>query len=112
MSEDLTFSMMINSQLTESQLAGLLLDDLADARATGGYVEYRQNVVKIERNSLHDASKAAATSDKAWMYCRYCLNAFPKGDTSVTEQRAVASDIIAVLVKAGINPEFVAEFEL
>lgn len=112
MSEDLTFSMMIDSQLSESQLVGLLLDDLVDARATGGYIEYRQNVLKIERNSLHDPSKATAASDNDWMYYRYCLNAFPKGDACIAEQRSVASDILAALGKSGINPEFVSEFEL
>jgi len=112
MSEDFTFSMMIDSQLSETQLTGLLLTGLADASATGGYIEYRQNILKIERNSLYDASKASLKDDKAWMHYRYCVNAFPKGNTSLAEQRSVASDVLAALGEAGINPEFVAEFEL
>ena len=112
MSEDFTFSMMIDSQLSESQLTGLLLDGLTGASATGGYIEYRENVLKIERNSLHDASKAMLNDDTAWMYYQYCVNVFPQGNTSLAEQKSVASDVLAALAEAGINPEFVSEFEL
>jgi hypothetical protein len=112
MSEDFTFSMMIDSPLSELQLMRLLLEGLVEARSTGGYIEYRQNVLKIDRNSLHDAGKASHSNDSSWMYYPYSLNAFPKGDTTVAQQRAVAHDVLAALGKAGIKPEFVSEFEL
>lgn len=112
MSEDFTFSMMIDSQLSELQLMQVLLDGLAGARSVGGYIEYRHNVLNIERNSLRDAGKASAQNDKAWMYYPYSLNAFPKGAATIAEQRSIASDVLIVLGKAGMKPEFVSEFEL
>lgn len=112
MSEDLTFSMMVDSQLSEMQLQGVLLNGLSGASATGGYIEYRQNILKIERNSLHNANKASLKDSNAWMHYRYCVNVFPRGKISLAEQRSVASDILAALDEAGIHPEFVSEFEL
>ena len=112
MSDDLTFSVMIDSQLHESELMRMLLDGLAEAQQLGGYIKFRRNVLKLERNSLHDEVKASARNDKAWMYYRYSLNVFPEGETSLVEQKSVARSVLAMLGETGLNPELVSEFEL
>jgi hypothetical protein len=112
MSDDLTFSVMIDSQQGESDLMRMLLDGLAGAQRLGGYIKYRRNVLKLERNSLHDEVKASARDDKSWMYYRYSLNVFPEGEISLVEQKSAASSVLAMLDEAGVNPEPVSEFEL
>jgi hypothetical protein len=113
MSEDFTFAVMIDSELTERQLVHLLLNGLAGAMPAGGhYIEFRQNILSIEPNSLHDARKASAQDGEAWKYYRYCLSVFPKSDANVADQKSVATCILAAFHDAGMSPELVAEFEL
>ena len=112
MPDDLTFAVMIDSQLGESELLRMLVDGLAEARLFGGYIKYRRNVLKLERNSLHDEVKASTRDDKSWMYFRYSLNVFPEGETSLVEQKSLASSVLAMLDEAGLTPELVSEFDL
>ena len=112
MSEDLTFSIMIDSDLGEEELMSIILKNLASSKQVGGYIKYEGNILKFEKNSLHDRMKALERNEKSWMYYKYSLSVFPDSNVILDGQRAIAFRIMRVLDEAGTNPELVSEFEL
>lgn len=112
LSDDLTFSIMIDTDLNEAELIGFVLKGLVAAEQVGGYIKYERNVLKFEKNSLYDKERALEGNEKSWMYYRYSLSVFPVGNVALEDQRAAASRIIDILNEAGAKPEIISEFEL
>jgi hypothetical protein len=106
--EDLTFSVMIDSELGELELIQAMVGNLAGSQRVGGYVRYEKNVLKLEKNSLYDAQKAQERNNESWMYYRYSLSVFPEGEVTLVLQRKVASEIVSALGKEGASAELVA----
>jgi hypothetical protein len=112
LSKDLTFSVMIDSPLDEAQLLDAVTRRLHEAERVGGYVRYKNNMIKPERNSLHDRAKVLERDNKSWKYYKYSLSVFPEGNVTLEGQKKVASEILIAVRGSDMPAELVAEFDV
>ena len=110
---------MIDTRLSEAELFRALVDGLSNTEQVGGYIKYKNNVLKLDINSMHDDKIVAERNERSWMYYRYELvvfiggqSAFSDDNAALVHQREVALNIITLPQKLGATIEFVAEFEL
>jgi len=112
LSEDLTFAVMVDSPLDEARLVDAVTRHLHGAERAGGYVRYGKNIIRSERNSLHDETRVLERSSKSWKYYRYSLSVFPEGAVTLEGQKEVVSEILAAIRDGGMLAELVAEFDV
>ena len=111
MAMDLSFSIAVNSEQSETNLLNLLAEQLPGGTRDRGYVRIGQNVVKFEENPDFDLERSRDDND-GWEYFRYDCDVFPVDDTTLEAQQRLAQQVIDLLEASRCEAKFLGEFEL
>ncbi len=109
---DLNFAVMIESAKNEDQLIELVLGRLDGATRTGGYIQYKNNVLVFRTNTRGDELDMHRNAADAWMYYAHELSAFSVSPSTLEVQRSIAGELMSAFRQDGALVELVAEFEL
>jgi len=108
---ELSFSIFVNSSLSEEALLELVSAKFDNAERDRGYVKIGGNVLKISDNISYDESRCD-DKDSGWEYYKFECEVFPVSHSnSVLTQRELANSLVRLFKIVGSQTCLLSEFE-